>query len=69
MIDLSIQLLLQAVASLQYKSNLKIQLAFHVTAEDSSSDSESSDDRNTRTIFKRREIGKYVSMPYCAKKF
>ena len=44
MFDLSIKLLLQAVASLQYKSNLKIQLAFHVTAEDSSSDSESSDD-------------------------
>ena len=37
----------QVVASLQYKSNLKIQLAFHVTAEDSSSDSESSDDEET----------------------
>ena len=44
MFDLSIKLLLQAVASLQYKSNLKLQLAFQVTAEDSSSDSESSDD-------------------------
>ena len=44
MFDLSIKLLLQAVASLQYKSNLKLQLAFHVTAEDNSSDSESSDD-------------------------
>ena len=44
MFDLNIKLLLQAVASLQYKSNLKFQLAFHVTAEDSSSDSESSDD-------------------------
>ena len=47
MFDLSIKLLLQAVASLQYKSNLKLQLAFHVTAEDSSSDSESSDDEET----------------------
>ena len=47
MFDFSIKLLLQAVASLQYKSNLKIQLAFHVTAEDSSSDSESSDDEET----------------------
>ena len=44
MFDLSIKLLLQAVASLQYKSNLKLQLAFQVTAEDSSSDSESSDE-------------------------
>ena len=44
MFDLSIKLLVQAVASLQYKSNLKLQLAFQVTAEDSSSDSESSDD-------------------------
>ena len=44
MFDLCIKLLLQAVASLQYRSNLKIQLAFHVTAEDSSSDGESSDD-------------------------
>ena len=47
MFDLSIKLLLQAVASLQYKSNLKIQLAFPVTAEDNSSDSESSDDEET----------------------
>ena len=47
MFDLSIKLLLQAVTSLQYKSNLKIQLAFQVTAEDSSSDSESSDDEET----------------------
>ena len=47
MFDLSIKLLLQAVASLQYKSNLKLQLAFHVTAEDSSSDSESRDDEET----------------------
>ena len=44
MFNLSIKLLLQAVASLQYKLNLKIQLAFHVTTEDSSPDSESSDD-------------------------
>ena len=47
MFDHSIKLLLQAIASLQYKSNLKIQLAFHVIAEDSSSDSESSDDEET----------------------
>ena len=45
MFDLSIKLLLQAVASLQYKSNLKLQLAFQVTAEGSSSDSESSGDK------------------------
>ena len=44
MFDLSIKLLLQAVALLQYKSNLKFQLAFHITAEDSSSYKESGDD-------------------------
>ena len=54
MFDLSIKLLLQAVASLQYKSNLKLQLAFHVTAEDSSSDSESSDDEETPASSSKR---------------